>query len=113
MTLQSKLKWFGTGIAAVCTAYHYTKAMNAAVPYAVWAEDSESNSFDADNRKHEQTISGSLNYFTKLEYDPVIDDIQDYLFESGVIWRLESVQYEPETGLIHYEWRWDIGQVRN
>lgn len=111
-SLQDKLKWFGAMVAGACkNTYHYTRANNAKLPYAVWAEDSESNSFEADNRKAEQFISGSLNYFTKREFDPVIDDLQEALNETGIIWALESVQYEPETGLIHYEWRWDIGKV--
>lgn len=114
MTLQGKLKWFGTQVASVVTrTYHYTKAMNAAVPYAVWAEDSESDQFEADNYKAEQSIGGSLNYFTKQEYDPVLDDIQELLNSHKLIWNLESVQYEPETGLIHYEWRWSIGEVQD
>ena len=109
MTLQQKLKWFGARIASVCTrAYHYTKAKNASVPYAVWAEDSEGDSFHADSCKAEQLISGSLNYFTKTEYDSVCDDIQAMLNDSTYYWYLSTVNYEPETGLIHYEWRWDI-----
>lgn len=109
MTLQQKLKWFGAKVATVCTrTYHYTKAVKASVPYAVWAEDSEASSFHADSRKAEQVISGSLNYFTKTEYDSVCDGIQDMLNACTVEWYLSSVQYEPETGLIHYEWRWDI-----
>ena len=113
-TMQQKLKWFGAQIAAVCTrTYHYCRPNNATIPYAVWAEDSEADSFHADGRKAEQVISGSLNYFTKREYDSVIDDIQDCLNTTCVGWALNSVQYEPDTGLIHYEWRWEVGKVQN
>lgn len=109
IALQEMLKWFGVKVAGVCShTYHYTKAKNASVPYAVWAEDSEGDSFHADSRKAEQLISGSLNYFTRTEYDPVCDSIQSMLNESAEYWRLSMVDYEPETGLIHYEWRWDI-----
>jgi len=114
IALQSKLKWFGAQIAAVCPrAYHYCRPNNAAVPYAVWAEDGEVDSFHADGKKMEQEIAGSLNYFTKTEYDSVIDDLQTCLNENRVSWDLESVQYEPETGLIHYEWRWSLGEMRD
>lgn len=109
MILQEKLKWFGAKVAENCIrTYHYTKAKNASVPYAVWAEDSEAQSFHADSRKSEQVISGTLNYFTKTEYDSVIDALQTMLNSVAVAWYLASVQYEPDTGLIHYEWRWDI-----
>lgn len=109
MTLQEKLRWFGAKVAGVCShAYHYTKAKNATVPYAVWAEDSEGESFHADSHKAEQVISGSLNYFTKTEFDSTCDALQDMLDNVCCEWYLSSVQYEPDTGLIHYEWRWDI-----
>lgn len=109
MTLQEKLKWFGVKVAENCTrTYHYTKAKNASVPYAVWAEDSEGDSFHADSHKAEQVISGSLNYFTKTEFDPVCDALQDMLDGECCEWYLSAVNYEPETGLIHFEWRWDI-----
>lgn len=113
MTLQGKLKWFGTQLASVCTAYHYFKPASVTQPYAVWAEDSEADSYHADNRKAEQIISGSLSYYTKTEYDTVLDDIQDCLDVNRVGWNLESVQFEPDTGLIHYEWRWQIGEVQD
>ena len=113
-TMQQKLKWFGAQIAAVYPrTYHYAKPNNAAVPYVVWAEDGEAKSFHADNRKAEQLIAGSLNYFTKTEYDAVVDDIQDCLDVNRVSWALSSVQYEPETGLIHFEWRWELGKVQD
>ena len=114
MTLQSKLKWFGAQIASVCArTYHYCRPNKYSLPYVVWAEDSEGDSFQADNRKGEQVITGSLDYFTKTEYDSVIDDIQDCLDVNRVGWNLESVQFEPETGLIHYEWRWSLGKVQD
>jgi len=114
MTLQERLKWFGVGAASICPrAYHYTRAKNSTVPYIVWAEDSEAESFHADSRKAEQRISGSLSYFTKKEYDPVCDDIQTFLDGSTAYWYLSAVNYEPETGLIHYEWRWDIHGCKN
>lgn len=114
LTMQQKLKWFGVKLAAVCArTYHYQRPNSAAVPYAVWAEDSEADSFHADNRKSEQKVSGSINYFTKTEYDSVVDDIQDCLDVNRLSWYLSSVQYESETGLIHFEWRWEIGEVQD
>lgn len=115
-TMQQKLKWFGAQLAAAYSrTYHYCKPNSVQAPYAVWAEDSEASggSFHADNRKAEQIISGSLNYFTKTEYDSVVDDLQDCLDVNRASWYLSSVQYEPETGLIHFEWRWNIGKVQD
>ncbi len=87
--------------------YHYEKAEDCSVPYAVWQEDGEDSSFHANNRKEEQTIMGSLDYFTQEEFDSVVDDIQETL--NGICaWTLDSVQYEDETKLIHYSWRWEL-----
>ncbi len=36
----------------------------------------------------------------------MFDAIQKTLGALGLGWALESVQYEEETNLIHYEWRW-------
>lgn len=114
MTLQGKLRWFGEKLAEICPrTYHYKKAVNASLPYCVWSETGEVDSFGADNKKEEQVIGGDVHYFTKTEYDPVSDDIQSLLNENRLYWRLESVQYEPDTGLIHYEWSWGIGYTKN
>ena len=92
--------------------YHYWRP-NMQAPFCVWAEDGESSSLQANNHKREQAIGGTIDYFTKLEFDEMIDNIQKALNEvEGLGWRLNSVQFEEETNLIHYEWRFDvIGEV--
>ena len=72
--------------------------------YIIWAEDGEENSHHADNRKQIQQVTGTIDLFTKDEFDPVVDQIQSGLDGLGVGWELNSVQYEDETTLIHYEW---------
>ena len=27
---------------------------------------------------------------------------------AGIAWYLNSIQYEEDTGLIHYEWVWEV-----
>ncbi len=87
--------------------YHYF-AHKQTNNYIVWAEDSESNSGSADNHKTIQCIQGTIDYFTKTEFDPVFDLIQKKLNSADMSWRLNSVQYEQETGYIHYEWTWEV-----
>lgn len=66
-------------------------------------------SFHADNRKQEQQISGTVDCFTQIEYDPLLDEIQEALDATeNVAWMLESVQYEDETKYIHYEWAFRV-----
>jgi hypothetical protein len=76
--------------------------------YIVWAEDGEGSSGHADNQKTTQVIQGTIDYFTKTENDPVVGQIQDALNKADIAWRLNSVQYERETGYIHHEWTWEM-----
>lgn len=76
--------------------------------YIVWAEDGEGDSLHADGRKTEQVTQGTIDYFTKTENDPVVTQIQDKLTENEISWRLNSVQYEQDTGYIHYEWVFEV-----
>ena len=85
--------------------YHLFKPATIKAPYAVWQEDSEGQSFYASNRKQEQVLELTLDYFTQTEYDPVADNIQDALDEARFAWKLNSFQYEAETKLLHYEGR--------
>lgn len=87
-----------------CTVTHYRRSTRP--PYLVWTEKGEEESFEANNRKAEQQISGIVDYYTKREFDPIVDDAQEILNGEEVGWRLDSVQYEEETNLIHYQWRW-------
>ena len=80
--------------------------------YIVWAEDSEGSSLEADNYKAEQSIQGTIDYFTKQEYDENVDKIQAALVAHRISFYLNSVQYEsPDdgyAGYIHYEWVWEV-----
>lgn len=106
MTFQSKIQKIQralTGVTENC--FHYWRA-KADSPYLIWAEDGEADSFEGDNHKQEQQIHGTADYFTRTEFDGAVDDIQDALNGIMAGWRLNSVQYEEDTGLIHYEWEW-------
>lgn len=88
--------------------YHYWRPRLQA-PFLVWAEESEGESLHTGNHKSEQVITGTIDYFTKTEYDPMVDTIQDKLNEiENLGWSLTSVDYEDETMLIHYSWDWEI-----
>ena len=49
-----------------------------------------------------------VDYFTQTEYDPNIDKVQQALNSVCSNWILNSVQYEDDTKLIHYEWRFTV-----
>jgi len=108
IALQNKLRQMGEAFAAVTeNACHYFRPVMA-FPALIWAEDGEADSFNADNHKACQNITGTVDLFTKTEFDPLLDDVQAALEGLGVAWRLESVQYEDETNAIHYEWTWEV-----
>lgn len=107
MSIQSKIEPIGVMLSAITSnTFHYWRsAPNGVKKYIVWAEDEEAASLNADNRKQKQGIHGTIDLFTQTEYDPMVDSIQYGLDDlENVSWRLNSVQYEDETGFIHHEW---------
>lgn len=106
--IQTKLYQIGVRFAEITDkCWHYWRPVKA-VPCLMWAEDGEENSFNADNHKREQNITGTCDFYTKTEFDPLIDEVQAALDDMGMTWQLESVQYEDDTQMIHYEWRWGV-----
>ena len=109
MSFQTKMKKVADALTSVpnLKVYHYWR-FGADAPYCVWQEDTDVG-FQANNHKAEQGIRGTVDYFTLTEYDSNIDLIQDAM--NGVenlSWAINSVQFEDDTNLIHYEWRWTL-----
>ena len=102
LSLQSKIKYIGKALndALPGIVFHYRRPVK--YPYLVWQEDMESDSAYVDNHKTEQAIHCTADYYTKTEYDPNIDVVQDIFDGLGLVWRIEAVQYEEDTKLIHY-----------
>ena len=107
-SLQTKLQKVGTELATELgnIVFHYWRPVISA-PMCIWQEDGES-SFRADTRAREQGITGTVDYFTKDEYDANADKIQTALNTVCSNWQINSVQYEDDTKLIHYEWRFTV-----
>jgi hypothetical protein len=51
-------------------------------------------------------MQGFAHLFTKDDADPLIDSIQDAMGTAGLVFRLESSQYEDDSSLYHLEWAW-------
>ena len=86
--------------------YHYWRPVKSA-PMCIWQEDGE-NSFRYDFREREQGITGTVDYYTQTEYDSNADKVQAALNKVCSNWSINSVQYEDETKLIHYEWTFTV-----
>lgn len=87
--------------------FHY-EAYKQSDQYLIWAEDGEGKSGHADNHKTTKVTQGTIDYFTKTEYDSTVGDIEEKLNSIDIAWKLNSIQHEKETGFIHYEWVWEM-----
>lgn len=87
--------------------YHY-EAPGQEDRYLVWAEDAQGAALWADGRMENQAIQGAAHYFTRTEYDPTVEKIQAALRQGDLSWRLNSIQFEEDTGYTHYEWIWEV-----
>lgn len=104
------MKWYEHIIAchkAVTDAVSHSRRMKSD-RYFVWQEDSR-NDFISGNRHAEKAVEGTTDLYTKQEFDPWANDFERALDADGTIaWRLNSYQFEEETGFHHYEWVWQI-----
>jgi len=86
---------------------HYD-ATGLIVPYIVWSEDTQSDAVYGDGKMKEQAIQGTIDLFTKTEYDSKVSQIQIALNNAGIGFYLDSIQYENDTKYIHYQWIFSI-----
>lgn len=86
---------------------HY-EAMKKDDRYIVWAEDGAGDRLGVDNHVSFQAVQGTIDLYTKTENDPLIEQIQEALKTARICFYLNSVQYEDESKLIHYEWVFEV-----
>lgn len=107
MSLTTTLEKLSQGLAALGgNVYHHWRP-DLETPCTVWAEDG-ANAFAADGSTAEQALAGTVDYFTPNDIDPMVDAIQERMTRMGLTWGLNSIQHEPETGLHHWEWVWEV-----
>lgn len=74
--------------------------------YGVVTADGQSElKADADPAA-EKMLTGYVDVFIKASDDDPRDDVENAMRAIGVWFRMESIQFEPETGFLHFEWRW-------
>lgn len=108
MNLTIKLKKVRDALNNINVSVCHYDGADKSKDYIVWAESGEADSFHSDNRKDDQVITGTIDFFTKTEYSSVIDDIQEELNNANISFSLNSVQFEEETRFIHYEWIFEV-----
>ncbi len=87
--------------------YHF-EALKQDDKYIIWTEEGQASANYADNKMVTQMIAGTIDYFTKEEFDENFDLIQEKLNNADVAWELNSIQFEEKTKYIHYEWTWEL-----
>lgn len=92
--------------------YHYTAPPNTDPAYIVWKEDG-SNDLTASNIHAEKAWTGVVDLYTNQEFDPLVDGVPKVFERVGAAYNLVSVDYEEETGLIHYSWDWELPHGNN
>lgn len=81
---------------------HFGWSKQPSGDYGVYAEDG-ARDFEANGRHEEKGLTGTIDYFTRDDSGTpktVIENAINGLFP----WYLNSIQYENDTGFIHYEW---------
>lgn len=103
------MTWYETIIAAhtaVTDAVSHNERMKSD-RYFVWGEMGQDD-LEASNIHAEKAVTGYTDLYTKQEFDPWKDQLEESFDKYGIFWSLNSVQYEEETGFTHYEWYWSV-----
>ena len=83
-------------------------ALKAKTPYIVWLMNG-GRDLKANGKTQEQAISGTVHLFERAAAkETLFADVQKALNAAECAFSLSSIQNEQETGLIHYEWSWEV-----
>ena len=86
---------------------HY-EALKKDDRYIIWAEDGSGDKLGTDNMVGYQAIQGTIDFYTKSENDPYVEEIQEALRNARICFYLNSVQREDLAKTIHYEWVFEV-----
>ena len=79
--------------------------------YGTIALDGQGESVWADDQMEHQAMQGTVDLFTHGPGRAQMQTVQTALDASGVSWRLNSIQYEENTKLTHYEWVFELEAI--
>lgn len=91
------------------TGYSFTFAAWSKAPsgdYGVYFADGQEAFSSNEVSGSEVMLSGYVDYFTRDSSETPKVAIESALKSLGIVWYLNSIQFEDDTGYIHYEWRW-------
>lgn len=76
--------------------------------YLVWTEDSGSNALHGDNMLLHKAIQGTIDLYVKEGQEPWTEQVEQALNDAKVSFGLNSIQFEEQTGYVHYEWVFEV-----
>lgn len=79
--------------------------------YGAVALDGSGASVWADDQMTEQAITGTVDLFTLDSGIAQMKSVQQALCDCKISWRLNTIQYEEDTGLTHYEWVFEMEAI--
>lgn len=105
------MTWYETLIAAltsVTTSVSHGSRLQSD-RYFVWQEDG-SRGFQSDNVHTEGVVTGSVDFYTKQEFDPWWDQMVSALDAAGISWAEVGVgePFEADTGFWHRSLDWEV-----
>lgn len=86
---------------------HFGWSKAPAGDYGVYAEDG-ANDLIAGNVHIEKVLQGTVDYFTRDDSGAPKATIEAALESVPVAYYLNSVQFESDSGYIHYEWVFEV-----
>ena len=86
---------------------HYSWSNAPSGDYGTFGEYM-SNDLRGGNKHVEKLLTVYIDYFTRDDSGKPKKDIETVLDSVGCPWGLESIQYEEQTGYIHYEWSCEV-----
>lgn len=82
---------------------HYGWSKAPSGDYGVYAEDG-ANYLRADNKSAEKVVECTVDWFTRNPNSSAPSDIEEAFDSIPCAWSVNSIQFEEDTGFIHYEW---------
>ena len=75
--------------------------------HGTWAEDDEL-ALRANNRPVERVWQGMIHWFTRLDTGAGKKAIEAALDAASIPYRFDGVDYEEDTGFLHYVWIFEV-----
>lgn len=88
--------------------YHFEAPENAAPPYIVWQEIGQGEILSGDDSQDAYAATGTIDVFSKNAKEPLVASVYKALNDACISFYKKSVQYEPDTRLIHTEYEFDV-----